>query len=167
VSTPSPIRARRQPAEEDEALVAVPLVPGDEVEPLRGIARNLGQRAAAGVDRARDLRPVDEHARGDCDGDPGATREQHPALTRAHDRVAKEKRDRAEREMHLARERDRGEGRAGERRPPETAPPCALESPEGRRQKDRDRAEQMAGALLHSVGREREGQPSHEGRSAG
>ena len=68
---------RRQPTQEDEALRPVAVVAHDEVEPVRGEAPDLAQRAPAFADRAVDRRQPDEHA--------GRGGEQH-ADDRGHDR---------------------------------------------------------------------------------
>ena len=75
----------------------------------------------------------------------------------AGDRVREHERDRAEGEVHLAGERDRGERGRGEPRLP------ALDAVEGEREQHRDRPEQVARRLSDAVGREREREPADEG----
>ncbi len=63
--------------------------------------------------------------------------------------------------MHLAGERDRGERRAGQERP------AGLQPEQGQWEEERDRAEQMPGALGDAVGREREREATGDRRAAG
>ena len=108
---------RREPAEEDEALAPVPLVPRDEVEPLRRVERDGAERAPAGADRARDRDVLDEQPGGGADEDGGGSGERSPAAPATGRGVEAEERDRAEREVHLAGERDRRHRGDGQREP--------------------------------------------------
>ncbi len=151
---------RQQPAQEHEALAAVTLAAGEEVGPLRGVARDLGERPPARLERVGDHRALHEEPgrHGDERSETGL--DEPPPVLRPAGRVEQEERDRTEREVHLARERDRRQRRRREPRPP------PLERPEGDRQQDRHRPEQMARALLGPVRGNREREPAGE-RGAG
>ena len=155
---------RRQPAEEDEALRPVAAVAGDEIEPGRGVVRNLLERAAAGADRARDVELGHEQRGAGRRRDRCERACDQPRAPRAAERVDEEERHRAEREVQVL-ERNRGDRRAGGHQPPPRAAARPLEGPERERQQHRDRPAQMAGALRHPVRRERERQPADERRA--
>jgi hypothetical protein len=76
--------------------------------------------------------------------------------------VGDEERDRTEREMHLSGKRDRRERGARGEEPPVASAAGALEGPQGDRDQDRDRPEQVADALPDPVRGDRERQPSRE-----
>jgi hypothetical protein len=99
------------------------------------------------------------HERGRRHGEhrPGHSVEQ-PAPP--HERVRDEERDGAHGEADLPRQWDRRDRRAGEERP------ALLEREQRERQEERDRPEQVPGALRDAVRREREGKAADERRAA-
>ena len=156
---------RRRPAEERELLTPrVVDVARDEVAPVRRVVPHLVERPSARLCRARDHRLADE----DPAADRGQRREPDPRVrtAEADDRVRNEERNRPEREMHLARERNRRERCPGEREPPGRAPPCAFDRPQRERQQDGNRPEQVADALGDAVRRDRERKAADECRRA-
>ena len=74
----------------------MPLVPGEEVLPVGGVDRDLGQRPVTGLQRVGDHRVLDDHPR--CDRRRGRERGagQRARVARAAERVEAEEGDRAE-----------------------------------------------------------------------
>ena len=106
---------RRQPPEEHQLLDPAPHTARDEVRDLRRVPVDLGERAA-GADRARDGPAVDGQARDERDG--RAHRRLPPiGLRRTRPRVSEHERDRPEREVELAGERDRREADSSRHEP--------------------------------------------------
>ena len=137
-----------EPAEVGEAL-ELARVAGDEVAERRRVALDLRERPLDGVpqrERPDDHTPGDARARGD-------RAEPWPP---PGERVREHEGDRAESEVHLAGERDRGQRGGGEPRLP------ALDAVEREREQHRDRAEQVTGRLGDAVRREGEGEPADE-----
>ena len=117
---------REQPTEVDEALERAG-IPRDEVDEGGRVALDLRERPLRGV--AEGERPDREASRRrGCGGDDARLRPP------ARDRVGEHERDRAQRQVHLPGERDRGErGGCEPRRPP-------LDRVEREREQHRDRA---------------------------
>ena len=145
---------RRQPADEHELLDAAPDVPRDEVPDLRRVPVDLGERAA-GADRARHGPAVDDQTRAErsCGTD---ARLPPVGPRRARPRVAERERDRPQREVELARERDRRQTDGGG---DESAP---LEREQRRRQEKGAEPEQVARRLADPVGHQAEDEAADE-----
>jgi hypothetical protein len=140
-------------------------VPRDEVEPGRGVVRNLPQRAAARADRPGDIQRGDEQRRPNRRRNACSRAGEQPRAPGPAERVDEEERDRAEGEVQVG-ERNRRDRRAGQDEPPAATAPRALEGPERERDQDRDRPAQVPCALRHAIGRQREGEPAEERRAA-
>ena len=146
---------RHQPTEEDVLLDARSDVARDEVRQLGRVTLDGGERPASGGDRAAHHRQVHaEPCRSRQTGREGSARPQR--ARQPCPRVAEEERDRPERQMELAGERDRHE------RGQCPAEPPALERQEHRGQQERDEPEQMPRALPDAIRREREHEPAGE-----
>src|SRR5207247_2809845 len=146
--------------DEEEMMRLMTLVPAEAVTPVGGVLRDGVQRASALEVRAVDRRDLDEEAGRDRRGDGRLHGDDRPEVAAADECVGADEWHGPEREVHLAGEGDRRRRRDGEREPP------PLERPEGEREQDRDRPEEMAGALGHAVRRDCEGEPARERRSA-
>ena len=137
-----------EPAEVDEPL-ELARVAGQEVAERRRVALDLRERPLRRV--AQRERP-DRRSRQDSGARGNRTEPRPPP----RNRVGEHERDRAEREVHLTRERDRRErGGREPRQPP-------LDAVERERQQHRDRAEQVPRRLRDAVRREREREPADE-----
>src|SRR5205809_3723940 len=124
--------------------------------------RDLAERAPSRLRRLLDHGLADDQAGADRSDSRGSRAEPETPVARPAERVAEEERDRTEREMHLPGERNRRECSTGECEPPPTASPRPPEGPERKREENRDRAEEVADALLHPVGRDREGEAARQ-----
>ena len=168
---PGDRRKRRHPADEDEALASVPGVAGEEVEPLGGVAAELGERLPVLGHGPFDDDALDEQPGGDGERDPEPGRaevEPQPLRDRRQpdERVDRVERDRPEGEVHLSRERDRRDRGGREREPGRVPPPPPFQRPEGEREQHRNRTEQVAVALQRPVGGDLERERPDEGGSA-
>ena len=166
----------REPAEVDELLAPGPVPAVEEVGPLGLEPAHVGERAPLVLRRPGDERVADEEAdRRRGDGACHGPEEGNPPA--AHERVGEHERDGAEREVELARKRDRGEGRGRERTPAvgtarRRGDPRPLDPEEREGEEDRRPAEEVAGrALVEPVWRHGEGEtpdrrrPGRRGRA--
>ena len=150
---------RRQPPDEDELLHAASHRARDEVGELSGVALDL-REGAARPDRPRHGPAVDEEP---CHERRNDGRRGLPAVAARHARpcVAQRERNRPERGVELAGERDRGEDERCDDEPP------PLEGEQHRRQEERDEPEQVSGRLPDAVRHQAEHHAADERGGAG
>ena len=168
---PGERQQRRQPAEIGELLEVAALAPPEEVERPGRPAVDGVERAAALRDRADDRQlPDRDRRRGGGDHRADSPRGRSPvrdtepagprATVRADERVGEEERHGPEREVELARERDRRKRESCEH------VPLPFPGEQRRGQQRGERPEQVLGALRHAIRRDCEDEPAHDRRPA-